>query len=798
MKHTLHVLLLSLLSWGAAAQLPAPLKLWYTAPAAKWMEALPVGNGRLGAMVYGHPQAEIIQINEQTLWGGTPYNDANPNSLRVLDSVRSLLFAGKPAAAQQLATPNMVAVNAENSDQLAARFRSYQTLMNLHIRYGDRPISAYKRELDLTTGVAVSRFTTDGVTYTQEVFASAPANVIVVKVKADKPRRLQAVLYLDRPDTKDTLVRYKDATTTVWEGNKLLLQGQIQDMQEKENRGPVGKHMRFAGVVTVQQQGGRLQASGDSLVVTAADELVLFIDGATNYNAPKLSLDELVSPVAVLQQAIKKYSQLRYDQLKAAHIKDHSAFMNRVTFSLADTTTDKPTDARLAAVKQGAYDAHLTMLLFQYGRYLLLGSSRRPGVLPANLQGIWNNHINAPWESDFHTNINLQMNYWQAESGNLPETVAPLSAFMSRIREQGRITARKMYGARGWVMHHATDAFGKTGLQNQMYYGTFPMASAWMCMHLWDHYDFTRNRRYLADTAYPIMHEHALFIKDFLVKGPEGYLVTAPAYSPENWYKDPATGEAQSLTYGPTMDNQIIREFLERYITAAHILKKDVAFADSMQQVMAQLPPTRLGKDGRILEWIKPYEEEDPGHRHISHLFSLYPGTGINAATPALFAGARATLAYRLAHGGGHTGWSRAWIINFYARLKDGEKVFENIQALFRKSIYTNLFDDHPPFQIDGNFGSAAGITEALLQSGREGIELLPALPAAWQEGAIKGIRARGGFEVDIAWKNNRLTRAAIRSFTGEPVTVTYKGKSVVVQPAKGAVVQVAQQLGIQ
>ncbi|PSL47669.1 alpha-L-fucosidase 2 [Chitinophaga niastensis] len=794
MKYRLPFFLFMLTAYAANAQ-QQPLKLWYKQPATKWMEALPVGNGRLGAMVYGHPEAETIQVNEQTLWGGVKYNDANPNSLRVLDSVRSLLFAGKPAAAQDLASPNMIAVDGENATKLLGHFRSYQTLMNLHILYGKKTVSAYRRELDLTTGIAGSQFTANNNTYTQEVFATAPGNVIVVRIKSGKPHGLQTTLYLDRPDTKNAATLYKDCKSGVWEGNKLLLQGQIIDKNEGEDRGPEGRHMKFAGVVTVRQQGGSLLAKGDSLVVTGADEIVLLIDGATNYDFSHLSLDEKADPVQKLQTAIKKYSRIGYDQLKQEHIKDHSSFMNRVAFSLADTTVDKPTDERLNAVKNGQYDAHLTVLLFQYGRYLLLGSSRKPGVLPANLQGIWNNHIDAPWDADFHTNINLQMNYWQAEEGNLSETTAPLIAFMDHIREQGRITARKMYGARGWVMHHATDAFGKTGLQNEMYYGTFPMATAWMCMHIWDHYDFTRDKNYLANTAYPIMHEHALFIKDFLVKSPEGYLVTAPAYSPENSYKDPATGKGASLTYAPTMDNQIIREFLQRYITAAHILKKDIAFADSMQQVMAQLPPTRVGKDGRILEWIKEYDEEEPGHRHMSHLFSLYPGSQINASTPELFAGARKSLEYRLAHGGGHTGWSRAWIINFYARLKDGEKVYENVQALFKKSINSNLFDDHPPFQIDGNFGSAAGITEALMQSGDNTIELLPALPAAWSRGEIKGIRARGGFEVSMAWENNQLTKATIKSLTGEKVTVTYKGKSVAIQPAKGVEMSVEKQL---
>ncbi|NIG57270.1 glycoside hydrolase N-terminal domain-containing protein [Chitinophaga sp. Cy-1792] len=782
------ILLVALLvaTHSTYAQQPA-LKLWYRQPATKWMEALPVGNGRLGAMVYSDPQHEIIQVNEESLWAGVKYNDANPNSLRTLDSVRQLLFQGKSAEASALARPNMIAVNAENSSQLLQAFRSYQTLMNVHILLGNKPFTNYRRELDLTTGVVSSTTTIDGVTFRQEVFSSAPGNTIAVKITASKPAALNATFYLDRPDDRKNN-GCKDCSVSIWQQNKLLLSGQIDD--KNPNLGPEGKHMKFAGAISVFNDGGQLKSSADSLIVSKASSITFYIDGATNYDFANLSINDAVDPVKNLSTAIGKYNKNSFGQLKAAEIKDHSTLMNRVNFQLADKSADIPTDERLEKVKAGAYDPHLTTLLFQYSRYLLIGSSRAPGVLPANLQGIWNDHINAPWQADFHTNINLQMNYWQAETGDLPETVLPMISFIDHIREQGRITAKKMYGARGWVMHHATDAFGKTGLQNEMFYGTFPMGTTWMLLHFWDHYDYNRNIKFLADTAYPAMYEHALFIKDFLVRSPEGYLVTAPAYSPENSYKDPVTGKPESLTYGPTMDNQIIREFLTRYIAAAGILHKDAAFADSLRQVMAQLPPTRLGKDGRILEWVKEYEETEPGHRHVSHLFALYPGSQINDSTPALLEGARKTLEYRLAHGGGHTGWSRAWIINFYARLKDGEKVYENVQALFKKSIYTNLFDDHPPFQIDGNFGSAAGITEALVQSTRDGhIELLPALPAAWSEGRLSGIKTRGGFHLDMSWKGHKLTSATLTSATGEPVTVTYNGKSITLQPAKGQTV---------
>jgi len=786
------ILFVLLFAQPLMAQEFAPLKLWYTQPAKDWREALPVGNGRLGAMVYSHPEKEIIQINEESVWAGVKFNDANPNSLKVLDSVRQLLFADKNEEASELAAPNMLAVDAENSTRIARSFRSYQTLMNLNILPGGSGYTNYRRELDLNTGIVTSQYEVNGVQYRQEVFATAPGNILAVRITSSKPGALQATLFLNRPDPREATMLYTDCSTRIWEGNKLLLSGQINDKNDKEDKGPEGKHMKFAGAVLVKPEGGRLVAKGDSLQVQNANALVLYIDGATNYDFAHLSIAEHIDPVNKLKTSMQQHAGKNYTQLKAAHVADHSKYMKRVNFQLAGdevAKADLPTDVRLNAVKKGAYDPYLTTLLFQYGRYLLLGSSRKPGLLPANLQGIWSNHIEAPWQADFHTNINLQMNYWQAEVANLPETTAPLFAFMDNIREQGRITARKMYGARGWVMHHATDAFGKTGLQNAMYYGTFPMATAWMCLHFWEHYEFTRNKQFLEKEAYPIMKEHALFIKDFLVKSPEGYLVTSPAYSPENSFKHLVTGKGESLTYGPTMDNQIIREFLKQYITAAHLLNKDPQFADSMQAIMNQLPPTRLGKDGRIMEWIKAYEEPEPGHRHMSHLFGLHPGTQINETTPALLAGARKTLEYRLSHGGGHTGWSRAWIINFYARLRDGEKVYENVQALFAKSIYSNLFDDHPPFQIDGNFGSGAGIAEALLQSQEQDIDLLPALPAAWSEGHITGLKARGGFTVDMKWKAHQLVEARITSLTGQAIKVKYQDKVVTIQPAKGTTV---------
>lgn len=758
---------------GAQAQ---SLKLWYRQPAGQWLEALPVGNGRMGAMVYARPDSEQLQINEESVWAGSKFDDNNPNSLRVLDSVRQLLFAGKNQEATDLAQQNMVAVVDSGSSKRAASFRSYQTLMNLHlVRDAKTPVTDYERELQLNTGIARSHFTQDGIRYTEEVFASAPDDMLVLHLEADQPGKIRTVLYLDRPDDQRS-TQLKDAETHTLSDNLLLLSGQIID--PADDHGPSGAHMKFAGLVYVKNEGGKLLQEKDRIRIENASSLSLYITAATNYNLDRLDIDTSVDPVQKCLEQLKEKEDKSYTVVRAAQVLDHATLMDRVSLRLSDEQADTmPTDVRLERVKAGQEDKHLTELYFQYGRYLLLGSSRNPGSLPANLQGIWNNQINAPWQADFHTNINLQMNYWPAEVTNLSETTLPLFAFISRLQTPGEATAKEMYGCRGWTMHHCTDVFGKTSLQNAVWYGTFPMATAWVCLHFWEHFSFTQDTTFLRDTAYALMKGHALFIKDFLVRSPEGYLVTAPAYSPENSYIDPTTGKPVSLTYGPTMDNQIIREFLTHFIQAANILDKDPDLVDSLQDIISQLPPTRLGDDGRILEWIKPYKEAEPGHRHMSHLFGLYPGTQISAETPDLYAGARKSLEYRLSHGGGHTGWSRAWIINFYARLHDGEQAHEHLQKLFERSTLSNLFDNHPPFQIDGNFGGTAGIAEMLLQSQNGVVELLPALPPAWAQGEVKGLVARGDFVVSFNWQQHRVQQVSVTARKGGTCLMKVNGK---------------------
>ncbi len=786
------ILVLMMVLGNSALAQQSPLTLWYSKPANRWEEALPVGNGRLGAMVYGRTGKEILQVNEESVWAGVKFNDANADAGKYLDTIRRLIFENKNAEAFAIADKHFLATDGGNPARPARSFRSNQTLMNVNIDYGFGETEQYRRSLELVSGVALTTFSANGVTYKQEVIASNPDNIIVVHISASKPGAINAVLSLTRPDPRDTSMQVRDAKVTAV-GRQLVLDGQIIDKNDKENKGPEGAHMRFAGIVQVVPSGGTVAAKSGTIHVKGAGAVTLYIQGATSYNAVKQDLDP--GPAVAMTKArrlLTAAAAKSYAAIKAKHIADFSPIMQRVSLDLGNSpNSELPTDERLMAVKKGGTDVDLMELYFQYGRYLLLSSSRGPGVLPANLQGIWNQHMDAPWNADFHTNINLQMNYWPAEVTNLSLTTVPLFDFMDRLRPEGRITAKKMYNARGWVVHHCTDAFGKTGVQNGVGWGTFPMGASWMCLHFWEHFAFTLDYKFLREKAYPLMKEHAEFVEDYLIKSPEGYLVTSPASSPENQFVHPVTGKATGLTYGPTMDNQIIREFLSKCVAAAQALRTDSADVVRWEDIIRQLPPTRTGKDGRILEWIDEYAEVEPGHRHISHLFGLHPGTQITEQSPSLFEGAMRTLTGRLAKGGGHTGWSRAWIINFYARLKQADSVYNNMQALLAKSTLPNLFDTHPPFQIDGNFGGTAGIAEALLQSHGAYVELLPALPAQWKTGSVTGLCARGGFELDLTWAEGKLTAITLRSTTGRNIVLKYGQHLLPLSVERGKTVQV-------
>jgi alpha-L-fucosidase 2 len=749
------LLLLTLAAVGNARgeKIPPPV-LWFEQPAAQWTDALPIGNGRMGAMVFGGVPDERIQFNEDTLWKGHPHDYVRAGAQDHLAEIRQLVFAGKAKEAADVVRKYFL------SDPV--RQKAYQPFGDLHFHFiGCTNATDYRRELDLDSAIARVTYDADGVSYRRDAFASYPDQVIVLRFTADQPGHIGFTLRMDSPQT--------DSRTRAISPDTLALTGQV------ETGG-----LRFESRVRVVADGGQISTNGNSLTVSNANSATVLLAAATSF---KDFQDISGNPDARCLNDLARLDHRSYESLLASHLADYRSLFQRVTFNLGHTDRAKlPTDKRLESVKTYGLegDPALAALYFQYGRYLLISSSR-PGGQPANLQGLWNEDLNPPWESKWTLNINCEMNYWPAELANLSECAQPLFAMIDDLVISGGRTAREQYGCGGWVVHHNTDLWRGTAPINNVD-GVWPTGGAWLCYHLWEHYLFTGDKAFLA-RAYPDMKSASQFFVDFLIRDPKtGWRVTSPSYSPEQG----------TLCYGPTMDNQLIRALFNSTIAAANILGTDKEFAAKLAEVRDQLPPNQVGKYGQLQEWIDDIDKPDNNHRHLSPLWALYPGADISPADPKIWNAARLLLKWR---GDGSTGWSYAWRIPLWARVDDAEFAWRQLNLLFQRRTLPNLFDLCGPFQIDGNFGATAGMIELLLQSQwtemHDGhpvriVQLLPALPKEWPSGSISGICARDGFVVDLAWDNGRLTRALIHSKLGCPCLLRCGGNEIELQTRAG------------